>query len=119
MLIELSDDNMVRVTHHGLVDATQGYKINALYTATFRLSLFSVNQLDSVGSTATLGGGKCSISSPQPPITITGRRVNDLYFISPKCTYSINLGWTSKHTSDHSSKHAFEHRFMHTSKSIL
>ena len=83
MLIELSDDNTVSVTHHGLVGATQGYEIDALYTPTFRLSLFSINQLDSAGSTATFGGGKCSISSPQSPITITSHRVNDLYFISP------------------------------------
>jgi len=83
MLIELGNDNTVSVTHHGLVDATQGYEIDALYTPTFRLSLFSINQLDYTGSTATFGGGKCSISSPQSPITITGHRVNDLYFISP------------------------------------
>jgi len=82
MLIELGDDNMVSVTHHGLVDATQGCEIDALYTPTFRLLLFSVNQLDSARSTATFGGGKCSISSPQSPITITSHRVNDLYFIS-------------------------------------
>jgi len=83
MRIELGDDNTVSVTHHGLVDATQGYEIDALYTPTFRLSLFSINQLDSAGSTATFGGGKCSISSPQSLITITGHRVNDLYIISP------------------------------------
>ena len=103
MLIELGDDNMVSVTHHGLVDATQGYEIDALYTPTFRLSLFSVNQHDSARSTATFGGGKCSISSSQSPITITSHRVNDLYFISSKVAsaHSINVGWTSKHTSDH------------------
>jgi len=83
MLIELGDDNMVSVTHHGLVDATQGYEIDALYTPTFRLSLFSINQLDSAGSTTTFGDGKCSISSPQSPITITAHCVNDIYFISP------------------------------------
>jgi len=82
MYIELGDDNMVRVTHHGLVDATQGYKIDALYTPTFHLSHFSINQLDSAGSTATFSGGICSISSPQSPITITSHHVNDLYFIS-------------------------------------
>jgi hypothetical protein len=82
MFIELGDDNMVRVIHHGLVDATQGYKIDALYTPTFHLSHFSINQLDSAGSTATFGGGICSILSPQSPITITDHRVNDLYIIS-------------------------------------
>jgi len=64
MLIELGDDNTVRVTHHGLVDATQGYEIDTLYSRTFRLSLLSINQLDSAGSTATFGDGECSISSP-------------------------------------------------------
>jgi len=83
MLIELGDDNTVSVTHHGLVDATQGYEIDALYTPTFCLWLFSINQLGSTGSTATFGGGKCSLSSPQSQITITGHHVNDLYFISP------------------------------------
>jgi hypothetical protein len=83
------EHNTVRVTYHGLFDATQGYEIDALYTPTFRLSLFSVNQLDSTGSTATFGGGKCSISSPQSPITIIGHRVNDLYFISPGRTISL------------------------------
>jgi len=82
MLIELGDDNTVRVTHHGLVDATQGYEIDAHHTPTFRCALFPVNQLDTAGSTATLGGGKCSISSPQSQTTITGHYVNDFYFIS-------------------------------------
>jgi len=83
MLIELGNDSTVSVTHRGLVDATQGDEIDALYTPTFRLSLFSINQLDSARSTATFGDGKCSISSPHSPITITGHRVNDHYFISP------------------------------------
>jgi hypothetical protein len=61
MLFELADDNTVSVTHHGLVDATQGYEINTLYTSTFRLSHFSINQLDSAGSTGRVGGGKFSI----------------------------------------------------------
>jgi hypothetical protein len=48
---------------------------------TFRLSLLSINQLDTARYTSTFGPGKCSISSPS--ITITGNRVNDLYIISP------------------------------------
>jgi len=83
MLIELGDDNTVWVTHHGLVDTTQGYEIDALYTPTFHLSLFTVNQLDSTRSTAMFGSGKCSISSTQSPITIISHHVNDLYVISP------------------------------------
>jgi len=47
----------------------------------FRLSLLSINQLDTAGYTSTFGCGKCSISSPS--ITITGNWVNDLYIISP------------------------------------
>jgi len=35
MLVELGDDITLRVTHIALVDATQGYEINALYTPTF------------------------------------------------------------------------------------
>jgi len=70
-------------TKKSLCPLNSGYEIDALYTPTFRLSLFSVNQLDSAGSIVTFGGGKCSISSPRLPITITGHRVNDLYFISP------------------------------------
>jgi hypothetical protein len=64
MLIELGEENTVRVTHHGLVDATQGYEIDPLYTPTFLLSLFSVNQPESAGSIAMFSGGKCSIPSP-------------------------------------------------------
>jgi hypothetical protein len=80
MLIELCDNNE-RVTHRGLVDTTQGYEIDALYTPTFRLSLFSVNQLNSARPSATTGGGKCFISSLSLLITITGH-FGDLYNIS-------------------------------------
>jgi len=81
-VIQLGDDNTVRVTHHGLGDTTQGYEIDAFYTPTLRHPLFSVNQLDFTESTATFGDDKCYISFPESPITITGHRVNDLYFIS-------------------------------------
>jgi len=81
IVIELGDDNNVIVSHHGLVNVSQEYEVNALYTPTFRLSLLSINQLDTAGYTSTFGHGKCSISSPS--ITITGNRVNDLYIISP------------------------------------
>ena len=75
IVIELEDDSNVTVSHHGLVNISQEYKVNALYTSTFRLSLLS-NQLDTAGYTSTFARGKCSISSPW--ITITGNRVNDL-----------------------------------------
>jgi hypothetical protein len=42
--MELGDENMVSVTYHGLLDATQGNKINALYTPTFCLSSPSTNR---------------------------------------------------------------------------
>jgi len=71
MVIELGDDNTVWITHHWLVDATQGFEIDALDTPTSGLALFSVNQMDSTGSTAMFGGGKCSISSPKSQTTIT------------------------------------------------
>jgi hypothetical protein len=78
---ELGDDNKVTVSHHGLVNVSQEYEVNALYMPMFRLSLLSIDQLDTAGYTSTLGHGKCSIASPS--ITITGNRVNDLYIISP------------------------------------
>jgi len=81
IVIELGDDNKVTVSHHGLVNVSQEYEVNALYTPTFQISLLSINQLDTAGYTSTFGCGKYSISSPS--ITITGNRVNDLYIISP------------------------------------
>jgi len=81
IVIELGNDNKVTACHHGLVNVSQEYKVNALYMPTFRLSLLSINQLDSAGYTSTFEPSKCSISSPS--ITITGNRVNDLYIISP------------------------------------
>ena len=61
IVIELGDDNNVIVSHHGLVNVSQEYEVNALYTPTFRLSLLSINQLDTAGYTSTFGHGKCSI----------------------------------------------------------
>jgi hypothetical protein len=81
IVIELGDDNKVTVSYHGQVNISQEYEVNALYTPTFRLSLLSINQLDTDGYTSTFGLSKCSISSPS--ITIPGNRVNDLYIISP------------------------------------
>jgi hypothetical protein len=46
----------------------------------FRLSLLSINQLDTARYTCTFGCSKCFIS--YLPITITGNRINDLYIIS-------------------------------------
>jgi len=81
IVIELGDDNKVTVSHHGLVNVSQEYEVNALYMPTFRLSILSISQFDTARYTSTFGHGKCSISSPS--ITITGNRVNDLYIISP------------------------------------
>jgi len=58
MLFELGYDNTVSVTHRDLVDDAQGYEIDDIYTPTFRLSLFSINQLDSAGATARFGSSK-------------------------------------------------------------
>jgi len=80
IVIELGDDNKVTVSHHGLVNVSQEYEVNALYTPTFQLSLLSITQLDTAGYTSTFGRGKCSISSPS--ITITCNRVKDLHIIS-------------------------------------
>jgi len=81
IVIELGDDNKVTVSHHGLVNVSHEYEVNALYTPIFRLSLLSITQLHTARYTSTFGRGKCSISSTS--ITITGYRVNDLYIISP------------------------------------
>jgi len=81
IVIEIRDNNKVTASHHGLVNVSQEYEVNVLYTPTFRLSLLSINQLDTAGYTSTFGRSKCSISSPA--ITITGNRVNDLYIVSP------------------------------------
>jgi len=83
IFLELGHGNMVWLDHHWLDDATQGYKIDALYTPTFYLWSFSIIQLDSAESTAMFGCGKYSISSPQSLIAIPGHHVNDLNLISP------------------------------------
>jgi len=80
IVIELRDDNKVTVSHDGHVNVSQEYKVNALYTPPFRLSLLFVTQLDTAGYTSTFGHSKCSISSPS--ITITGNRLKDFYMIS-------------------------------------
>jgi len=46
IVIELGDDNEVTVSHHGHVNVSQEYEVNAQYTPTFRLSHLSINQLD-------------------------------------------------------------------------
>jgi hypothetical protein len=60
ILIELGDDNTVSVTHPGHVDATQGYKIDALHTPTLHFLLFWINELESAGTSATCGSSKYS-----------------------------------------------------------
>jgi len=98
MIIELGDDNKVAVSHHGLVNVSQKYKGNALYTPRFRLSLLSINQLDTAGYTSTFVRGKCSISSSS--ITITGNQVNDLYVISPATAFTSTVpSMSTKSTS--------------------
>ena len=81
IVIELGDNNKIIVSHQGLINVSQEYEVNALYTPTFRLSILSITQLDTAGYTSTLGCGKCSISSRS--ITITGNRVNNFYIIPP------------------------------------
>jgi len=98
IVIELGDDNKLTVSHHGLVNISQENEVNALYTPTFRLSLLSMNQLDTAGYTSTFGRGKCSISFPS--ITITGNRVNDLYIISPAAALTSTVpSMSTKSTS--------------------
>jgi len=105
IVIELGDDNKVTVSHHGLVNVSQEYKVNALYMPTFQLSLLSINQLDTAGYTSTFGHGKCSISSPS--ITIPGNRVNDLYIISPATALTSTVpSMSTKSTSRKKRKRA-------------
>jgi hypothetical protein len=89
IVIELGDDNKVTVSHHGPVNVSQEYEVNALYTPMFQLSLLSINQLDTAGYTSNFGRGKCSISASS--ITITGNRVNDLYIISPTTALTLTV----------------------------
>jgi len=43
IVIELRDDDKLTVRHHGLVNVSQEYEVNALYTPMFGLSLLSIN----------------------------------------------------------------------------
>jgi len=54
-VMELIDDNKYTVSHHGLVNVSQDYKVNGLHTPTIRLSLLSIHQLDTAGYTSTVG----------------------------------------------------------------
>ena len=85
IVIELWDASKVTVSHHGLVNVSQKYEVDPLYTPTFRVSLPSINPLDTAGYTCTFGHNQCSISSPS--INITGNQVNNLYHISCNCTH--------------------------------
>jgi len=44
IVIEHGDNNSVSTTDYGIVNI-QGYQVETLHTATFRLSLLSINQL--------------------------------------------------------------------------
>ena len=124
-----------------LIDATQDYQIDALYTPTFQPSLDCINRLYSAGYTATFGNGICSIWSPSLPsslITLPGHRVNDLYIASPttesaptvstldglprvlpstpfmhifKCTYSYSL--TNNHHAHLEEEETTKHHRIH------
>jgi len=103
IVIELGDDNKVTVRHHGLINISQEYKVNALYMPTFLLSLLSINQLGTAGYPSTSVCGKYSIRYPS--ITITGHRVNDLYIISPATTLtSTASSMSTKSTSSRRKK---------------
>jgi hypothetical protein len=75
IVIELGDYNTVTVSHHGPINISQEYKVNALYTPTFRLTLHSIDKSDTAGYTSTFGFAKCSISSSS--MAITGNHDND------------------------------------------
>jgi hypothetical protein len=81
--IEIGHDITVSASHLRRVDATQGYKIDALETPSFHILLFSINQQDAAGSTVMLGGSKWPIQFPQSGITIISHCVNDNISISP------------------------------------
>jgi hypothetical protein len=80
--IELGDNNSVTAMHYGFVNVIQGYQVEALHTATFRLSLVSINQLDLGGHMTIFQNGKCSINSPSS-CTLAGKLVNSIYIIVP------------------------------------
>jgi len=98
IVIELGDDNKVTVSHHGLVNVSQEYDVDALYTPMFRPSLLPINQLDIAGYTSTFGRGKCSISSPST--TMTGNHVNNRYIISSATALTLTVpSMSTKSTS--------------------
>jgi hypothetical protein len=98
IVIELGDDNRVTVSHHGLIKGSQAYEVDALHTSMLRLSLPSINQLDTTRYPSTFGCGKYPIYSAS--ITIAGNLVNDHYILSPSTALSstqpsISMKFTS------------------------
>jgi transposase InsO family protein len=63
MPIRLGNNHTVYATHHGLANITQSFQAHALFTPTFKHSLFSVSQLDISGYTSTFGGGRCIVKT--------------------------------------------------------
>jgi hypothetical protein len=80
---------MAVATHHGTVNITQGLRLNALYTPTFRLSLISINMLDRAGYTMTFGLGICSISIDLPSTsTPIASNAGNLYMLKSPYTFT-------------------------------
>jgi hypothetical protein len=53
IVIELRDDNKVTVSHHGHVNVSEEYEVNALYSPTLQLTLLSINELGTARYTST------------------------------------------------------------------
>jgi hypothetical protein len=82
MLIRLGNNHTVYATHHGLANITQSFQAHALFTPTFKHSLFSVSQLDISGYTSTFGGGRCIVKTGSVQTVLTATLSNNsIYFL--------------------------------------
>jgi hypothetical protein len=72
MIIKVGDEPTVTATYHGLVNISQDFKLNTLYTPTFWLSRLSINQRYLAGDTTTFRCGVCSIFNKSTRIIPNG-----------------------------------------------
>jgi hypothetical protein len=84
MPIRLGNNSTVYATYHGLANITQSFQAHALFTPTFKHSLFSVSQVDLTGYTSTFGGRRCIVKTQagtgQTVLTATLGN-NSIYFL--------------------------------------
>jgi transposase InsO family protein len=81
MPIRLGNNFTVYATYHGLANITQSFQAHALFTPTFKHSLFSVSQLDISGYTSTFGGGRCIVKTGSAQTVLTATLGNNSIYI--------------------------------------